>query len=161
MMPREAKSHDMHHLGRYVKALSTKERLNDEQIDRINDAVRELLHQHAVAVDQKDVESDATRQVIAAELRDFGSPQPPHAWLMVHSGLNRQLLRDILAELQKMLYRVDPHVRLYLVQYTRPFVPRSGFRFQASGSFQLRFTALRFHDCLSVRAYCRQQSVHP
>jgi hypothetical protein len=72
---------------------------------------------------------------------------------MVHSGLNRQLLRDILAELQEMLYRVNPHVRMYLVQYTRPFVPRSGFRFQVLS----KFTALQ----LSVRAYCRQQSVHP
>jgi mono/diheme cytochrome c family protein len=54
-----------------AEALSTKERLNDEQIDRIDDAVRELLHQHEVAVDQKDVES-VTQEVIAAELRDFG-----------------------------------------------------------------------------------------
>jgi mono/diheme cytochrome c family protein len=54
-----------------AEALSTKERLNDEQIDRIDDAVRELLHQHEVAVDQKDVES-VTQEVIATELRDFG-----------------------------------------------------------------------------------------
>lgn len=34
--------------------------------------------------------------------------------LAVHTGLDRQPLRQILADLQEMLHRINPHVRLYL-----------------------------------------------
>lgn len=52
-----------------AEALSTRQRLTEDQIDQLDDAVKELLHQHEEAVDEKDKE---TQESVAAELRDLG-----------------------------------------------------------------------------------------